>query len=194
MRITGFFLMGVCALLLGSCGEDLPNPKPPTYLRLDIPSSAKLIEVQTECGPKFQMSELFKIEKSSKMENGACSFDIDLGKLNGKIYCFYYQMKANDTLSKFINFANDKVDDHKLKATAINDEKILRPDSRVFGTFFELQGDVATNFQFYLTDSSKHFFRAELLLNARPNYDSLKPTLDYIKKDLSKMYNSFQWQ
>lgn len=188
------FLVIVIAFLVVSCGEEIMNPKPPTYLRIDIPTSSKSIEVKTECGPSFSMSDYFKIEKSTQIQNGACSFDIDLGKLNGKIYCFYYNLKENDTLSKFINFANDKVDDHKLKATAINDSKILRPEADVFGTFFELEGDVATNFQFYLTDSSRHFFRAELLLNARPNYDSLKPTLDYLKKDLEKIYGSFKWQ
>ncbi|MES2800764.1 MAG: hypothetical protein V4638_12160 [Bacteroidota bacterium] len=184
----------VILLVLTSCGDEKMNPKPPTYLRMDLPINGKSIDVVTQCGPKFQMSEFFTIEKTNKVEgNGACSFDIDLGKLNGKIYCFYYQLSTTDTLSKFINFANDKVDDHKVKATTINDFKILRPESKVFGTFFELEGDVATNFQFYLTDSSRHFFRAELLLNARPNYDSLKPTLDYIKKDLEKIYTSFRW-
>ena len=36
-----------------------------------------------------------------------------------------------------------------------------------------LQGDVATNFQFYLTDSVSQFARGEIILNCKPNYDSL---------------------
>jgi hypothetical protein len=31
-------------------------------------------------------------------------------------------------------------------------------------------------------------------LDATPNYDSLKPTLEYIKKDLDKITQSFQWK
>jgi gliding motility-associated lipoprotein GldD len=125
---------------------------------------------------------------------GICNQEIDLGPLNGTLYIFYYPLTAKDTLAKFINFSNDKVDDHKLKATAINDQKILRSKDNVYGTFFELQGDVATNYQFYLTDSTNHFLRAELLLNSRPNYDSLKPHLDYIQVDLLKMAKSLKWK
>jgi gliding motility-associated lipoprotein GldD len=64
----------------------------------------------------------------------------------------------------------------------------------VFGTFFTLKGNVATNYQFYLTDSTSRFVRGEILLNCRPNYDSLRPTLDYLKVDLDRMMQSFQWK
>jgi gliding motility-associated lipoprotein GldD len=99
-----------------------------------------------------------------------------------------------EPLSSYVNFANDKVDEHKLKATAIEDTKILHPENKVYGTFFELQGDVATPFQFYLTDSTSRFVSGVVLLNTKPNYDSLKPALDYLKRDLLKMVNTFEWK
>ena len=179
-------------LLLFAFGEEIPVPKPPTYLRLELPDhNYRKVE---SCRFSYHLAKEYVNGVEQLGQKGDCAFEVDLGRLNGKLYVFYYPLQAGDTLSKFINFANDKVDDHKLKATAINDEKILRPKDRVFGTFFELQGDVATNYQFYLTDSVSHFVRAELLLNARPNYDSLRPSLDYIKQDLKKMMNSLQWK
>lgn len=179
-------------MLIHACGESIPVPKPPTYLRMDLPDHS--YNSASSCGFTYSLSKEYKNSAEQTGNLGECSFELDLGRLNGKLYVFYYPLKANDTLSKFINFANDKVDDHKLKATAINDEKIIRTKDRVFGTFFELQGDVATNFQFYLTDSVSHFVRAELLLNARPNYDSLRPSLDYIKKDLKEIVNTLKWK
>jgi gliding motility-associated lipoprotein GldD len=98
-----------------------------------------------------------------------------------------------EPLATYVNFANDKVDEHKLKATAIDDQLILHPENKVFGTFFELQGDVASPFQFYLTDSTSKFISGVVYFNVRPNYDSLKPSLDYLKVDLLKMVNSFKW-
>jgi gliding motility-associated lipoprotein GldD len=74
------------------------------------------------------------------------------------------------------------------------DKNIIRPKDRVFGTFFELQGDVATPFQFYLTDSTDHFIYCEVLFNSTPNYDSLIPTLEYLKKDLDQLLETFKWQ
>ncbi len=186
------FLSIILLFVLFSCGEDTPVPKPPTYLRLDLPEHS--YRKAESCQFTYQLAREYRNEQEQRGQQGDCSFELDLGRLNGKLYVFYYPIKTGDTLSKFINFANDKVDDHKLKATAINDEKILRPKDRVFGTFFELQGEVATNFQFYLTDSVSHFVRAELLLNARPNYDSLRPSLDYLKKDLLKIVNTLEWK
>jgi gliding motility-associated lipoprotein GldD len=119
--------------------------------------------------------------------------EIDLGPLNGTLFLYYLQIPNKDSLPDIINFANDKVDEHKIMADKIDFEQIIQPQKNVYGTFFELKGNVATNFQFYLTDSMKHFLRGEVLLNCRPNYDSLKPTLQYLKTDLKLMLNSFQW-
>jgi gliding motility-associated lipoprotein GldD len=103
------------------------------------------------------------------------------------------RLPSKDSLSEIINFANDKVDEHKIMADKIDFEQIIEPQKRVYGTFFELKGNVATNFQFYLTDSTQHFLRGEVLLNCRPNYDSLRPTLQYLKTDLQTLIKSFKW-
>jgi gliding motility-associated lipoprotein GldD len=99
----------------------------------------------------------------------------------------------NESLAYYINNANDEVDLHKTKASNIIDKTFKRPKDRVFGTLFRLEGDVATPFQFYLTDSTDHFVYAEVLFNFAPNYDSLRPTLDYLQQDLERMIETFQW-
>jgi gliding motility-associated lipoprotein GldD len=118
---------------------------------------------------------------------------IDLGPLNGSLFLYYINIASKDSLPSIINYANDKVDEHKIKADKIDFRQLIDKDKRVFGTFFELKGNVATNFQFYLTDSTNHFVRGEVLLNCRPNYDSLKPLLEYLKQDLLELVNNFKW-
>lgn len=179
-------------VILTSCGsDDILIPKPPTYLRLDLPDHT-YSEYKSQCGYRFDSSSLFKVKDVvDSAGNLMCHKDIDLGPLNGVIHFSYIDMK--EPLSTYVNFANDKVDEHKLKATAIEDQKILHPQNRVYGTFFELQGDVASPYQFYLTDSTSKFVSGVVYFNSRPNYDSLKPTLDYLKVDLLKMVNSFKW-
>ena len=102
-------------------------------------------------------------------------------------------MDHPDSLARLINFSNEEVDFHKMKASKIEYDQIIDKDSRVYGTLFELKGDVATNFQFYLTDSIQNFVRGEVVLNCVPNYDSLQHVLSYIKVDLEEMINSFEW-
>jgi gliding motility-associated lipoprotein GldD len=119
---------------------------------------------------------------------------IDLGPLNGSLFLYYINFPSKDSLPSIINYANDKVDEHKIKADKIDFRQLIDKKKRVYGTFFELKGNVATNFQFYLTDSLNHFVRGEVLLNCRPNYDSLRPTLEYLKHDLLELVNNFKWE
>jgi gliding motility-associated lipoprotein GldD len=106
---------------------------------------------------------------------------------------YYLNFPNNDSLAEIINFANDKVDEHKIKADKIDFEQIIDNQNKVYGTFFELKGNVATNFQFYLTDSTNNFVRGEVLLNCKPNYDSLRPVLEYLKVDLLELVHHFKW-
>lgn len=183
-------------LLFGliSCSEnELLVPKPSTFLRTDLPAHA--YEKLTENVPySFELSNvyfakpvLFRNEKTDHLE-------INLGKLNGVLYLNYYPIANRDSLVRYINLSNDKVDEHQIKATGIKDKQLIFNDKRVFGTFFMFKGNVATNFQFYLTDSVNHFIRGELLMNCRPNYDSLKPSLNYIQQDLEHLFETFEWK
>ncbi|MBI1838643.1 MAG: hypothetical protein HYR91_15365 [Flavobacteriia bacterium] len=179
-------------IIVLSCGNEVINiPKPPTYLRLDLPKH-EYIHFTDHCDYTFDISKLYQVKKVTDNTGETCHKDIELGPLNGVIHFSYINM--TEPLSKYVNYSIDKVDEHKIKASAIEDIKILRPQDRVFGTMFELQGDVASPFQFYLTDSTTRFISGVVYFNSRPNYDSLKPSLEYLKVDLVKMLNSFQWK
>lgn len=160
-------------------------------MRLDLPKH-EYIHFTDHCDYTFDISKLYQVKKVTDNTGETCHKDIELGPLNGVIHFSYINM--TEPLSKYVNYSIDKVDEHKIKASAIEDIKILRPQDRVFGTMFELQGDVASPFQFYLTDSTTRFISGVVYFNSRPNYDSLKPSLEYLKVDLVKMLNSFQWK
>lgn len=174
--------------LTGCNSSETYIPKPPTYLRPDMPRSSQ-IQFDGECPYRFEISSLYSVEP---VNQNTCHKDIDLGPLNGTIHFSYIPMEQN--LSAYVNFAIDKVDEHKVKASAILDSQFVDMEKRVFGTFFELKGDVASPFQFYLTDSTDRFVSGVVYFNSRPNYDSLKPSLEYLKKDLHHMISTFEWK
>lgn len=179
-------------ILLFSCTEEKNIPKPPTYLRLDLPDHSYTL-FKSPCGYRFDVSKLYTVRGVTEAGGGeTCHKEIDLGPLNGTLHFSYIQM--TESLSNYVNYANSKVDEHKIKATAIEDTNFIRPDAKVYGTLFELQGDVASPYQFYLTDSVSRFVSGVLYFNTRPNYDSLRPSLDYFKKDLYRMIESFEWE
>lgn len=178
-------------LLFTACTEETFVPKPPTYLRLEVPEHSYQL-ISDACPYHFELSKLYKAIPVVENGDSTCHKDIDLGPLNGALHLSFIEM--TEPLATYVNFVNDKVDEHKVKASAINDQNFINPKTRVFGTLFELEGDVASPFQFYLTDSVTRFVSGVVYFNSVPNYDSLKPTLDYLKVDIEHLINTFEWK
>lgn len=192
--ISGIVLTGLFAIVLSSCGnEELTIPKPPTFLRTDLPEHVySSFKDHRHFSCDFSKSYIVKPVLFGSVVTD--HLEVNLGPLNGTLYVNYFTLANRDTLVRYINLSNDKVDEHQMKADRIIDKQIIDNKRKVYGTFFEFQGNVATNFQFYLTDSVNHFVRGEVLMNCRPNYDSLRPSLDYLKQDLIKLFDSFEWK
>lgn len=182
----------VLCLLVTSCGDDKPLiPKPPTYLRNDFPPHTYK-KLDLGCPYNFELSEAYTYNRVTEGSAPTCHLDIDLGKLNGAMHFSYITM-ANP-LRDYIEYSLKKVEEHEVKADEIQDQQFLFPNKKVYGTFFEIKGDVASPFQFYLTDSTTHFVSGVVYFNARPNYDSLRPSLDYLKADLIHLIETFEWE
>ena len=191
---TNSFLLSLLVILLATsaCNDTNPVPKPSTFLRTEFPEHTYRSYLSPQ-NFSFSLADLYMPKTFEQAKTNYSVQEIDLGPLNGTLFLYYLRLPSQDSLSEIINFANDKVDEHKIMADKIDFEQIIEPQKRVYGTFFELKGNVATNFQFYLTDSTQHFLRGEVLLNCRPNYDSLRPTLQYLKTDLQTLIKSFKW-
>jgi len=173
---------------LFSCSSEKTIPKPPTYLELDMPER-KYAEYVDSCGFAFEKPSYFDVKT---VAGSQCNRDITFGRLNGVLHLSVIQMDTS--IAEYINYAIDKVGEHKIKATAILDTSIIRIKDDVYGTFFELQGNVASPFQFYLTDSTTRFYSGVVYFNARPNYDSILPSLNFLKKDLIKLVETIEWR
>ncbi len=189
--MSKFILLSLSILILfSSCGgNETFIPKPPTYLRIDLPER-NYAEFDDSCAFKFEIPTYSKISKSNYGSD--CNKNLNLGSLNGIINLSF--IKMDTSLAAYVNYAIDKVEEHKIKATAIKDTNIIRPDSKVYGTFFALEGNVATPFQFYLTDSTSNFMSGVVYFNSVPNYDSIKPVLDFVKKDILHLLKTTEWQ
>ena len=65
---------------------------------------------------------------------------------------------------------------------------------KVYGTLFSVVGNAASQFQFFLTDSSNNFLVGSLYFYSKPNYDSLYPAIKYIEKDIFHLFNTLKWK
>lgn len=118
--------------------------------------------------------------------------NIQFPSLNGTIYISYKKIKPHQ-LDTLINDAYKFASNHSNKATYIADS-VFTTSHGVHGVFFNIGGDVATTYQFFLTDSNTHFFRGALYFNTTPNTDSLSIYNDFLYKDVQHLVNTFKWK
>ena len=180
-------LVGLLLLtIVVSCGKDV-KPKPSGELRLEYPI-AHYQAFQTECPFQFDYSD-FAVMRDAKKQ---CWYNITYPKMKANIFLTYFPI--NNDFNLHIKEAEKMVYEHTIKASSIDTKSFSYPEKRVFGNFYELKGQSASNIQFYITDSTKHFVTGNLYFNSRPKPDSLAPAVDYIKKDILHIIDTFEWK
>lgn len=207
MKQTSLFFTIVLGLLM-ACSEEVFVPKPKLYLRPDLPNHSyvsKTIDhgtlaytflmpaqysLGTACDDTLLQLSYFRREELKRFAMQS----FELSPIKGWLNMYACRFDSQDSLAKLLNYSIKLKEDHILKADGIESVKINNPAQKVYGTLFSLKGNVASNFHFHLTDSTSRFVMGIVELDATPNYDSLKPTLEYIKKDLDKITQSFQWK
>lgn len=192
-----FFCFLLIALAV-SCSEQPASPKPRMYPRVVFPDRNPVRVSPESCEFSFTFPDFGVVKKDSfffgEEPIHPCWFDVQIQDLNAVLYCCYYPISTSNSLDKLIIDAFAMAGKHNLKANYRRESLIENPGERVFGLLFDIEGPVATPVQFFLTDSTHHFFRASLYFNDKVDPDSTKIVLDFLKPDISKMIESFSWQ
>ncbi|EDP98496.1 possible gliding motility-related protein [Kordia algicida OT-1] len=186
MKILNYIsIILVLSLLFISCeGEVLPKPK--AFLRLEYPK-ATYAKVQMDCPYTFEKNELAVIQPKKD-----CWMNLDYPLLNGTVHLSYIPVENN--LEKLVEDIQKLTYEHAVKADAIEPTVYENKEQGVYGMVYEVEGNAASQAQFYVTDSTKHFLTGSLYFNVKPNYDSIYPAVNYIKKDIRMMIESLKWE
>ena len=83
---------------------------------------------------------------------------------------------------------------HFQVADEVSERMYENAQQNLYGMFYDLKGNVASQSQFYLTDSTQHFLSGALYFESKPNYDSILPAINYIQKDLMHFIESLRWK
>lgn len=180
------YVLMLLILAFVSCGgETIPKPK--AYLNLSYPEN-KYEKFEVERPYLFEVSS-----ESSVQELPKNWLKIKYPKLKASVDITYRPVSNN--LKELLMEAEKLVFEHTIKADNIsNTENFIDEQKRVFGKMFFIHGNAASQVQFHVTDSSKHFLKASLFFYTKPNYDSVLPAVDYIKKDMIHMMETLQWK
>ena len=189
---TVSLLMGLALLASCSSAPDF-TPKPKGYNRIDLP--AHRYQLLGGGHPyEFEYSKEAVIKRDSSYMAQPHWINVYYPKLNANVQITYMDVQRDRRLyNKMMEDARKLTGKHEIKATAI-DERILKTPSGMRASVFELSGEVPSQFQFYTTDSTRHFLRGALYFRTATANDSLAPVIEYVKTDMVRMLNTLRYK
>lgn len=174
--------------LITSC-KDEQLPKPKGFLALNFPS-AEYNLFDPDCHYEFEVNNISTIRVAKG--NVPCWYNIYYPLMDATIYITY--QPVNNNIDSLLMDAQRLPLQHTIKADFIEGDIYSNPSQKVHGMLYEVEGNAASQAQFYITDSIRHFMTGSLYFNQRPNYDSIMPAAQYLKRDIQHLIETVRWQ
>ena len=185
----------ICVIFIVLFGcENYFLPKQSAYLRLDYPKPEyKLIDDKDF--PFFfeantRLSEISDIDINLR----SIDFIINYNQLNAQINFQYKNVNSSEKLKAYILDLKSTIETHSMMANSVKIKDYSLKEKNIFGRIFDLSGNVASPYQFYLTDSTNNIISGLVYFNIKPNYDSILPAINYIENDIIHLIESFDWK
>jgi gliding motility-associated lipoprotein GldD len=173
------------SLIFMSCNEDV-LPKPIAYLSLEYPKKEyKNLTIKRPYSFEVLKNTIVIDDKNNWLK-------IIYPNLKASVDITYRPIKNN--LKELLTEAEKLVFKHAVKAEQIIPKDFLNSKKRVFGSIYEITGNAASQIQFHVTDSTNNFIKGSLYFYVKPNYDSILPAVNYIKKDILHLVETLKWQ
>lgn len=186
--------------LFAACEDPVFTPKPRAYPKVVYPEKAYQTFDENYCSFTFQYPKYAVIQQDTTFfeEKPAhpCWFNIYMPAFECRIHCTYTPITKQMPFDKLKTDAFKMTEWHNKKATYINEQPFHRPGTNVQGILFDIDGPVASQVQFYITDTleQEHFLRGALYFYTQAKPDSLAPVYDFVKQDVAKMLETFEWR
>lgn len=189
--------MLLAAVLLGACrSRNDEIPKPRAYLRIDMPEHEYLVCDTALLPFSFERSRLTALEWKENPDRSQDKwFTLAYPEYKGYLFLSYKKIKGAKELKAQVDTSYRFVEDNFHYSSGVDERRFVDSRNRLFGTTYHLKGqNVASTYQFWLTDSVSHFLRGALYIDVTPNNDSLAPVLEYMKRDIDHLMETVRWR
>ncbi|SFT01096.1 gliding motility lipoprotein GldD [Sphingobacterium wenxiniae] len=189
-----FFFFGIL-VSLASCGNQASDamPKPRGFFRLYFPEKTYQ-PIEQGCPFSFEMPTYAVWAPDLSEKAKPCWKNLDFPNFNARLHISYFNITPEASFAELTEDARTFAFKHTAKATAIDQVVIHHTETDVHGILYEIRGNSASNVQFFVSDSTKHYLRGALYFNEKPHLDSIKPILDFIRADIDHLINTFSWK
>ncbi len=185
----------LCSSVFFSCDPDPEEqaiiPKPRAYPLITFPEHKYKVH-DSLCPYAFE-TPVYSVVLADKGGNSEpCWINIVYPQFKAALHVSYKVVDNN--LDQYLQDSREFAMKHVVKANGLEENPVIRDSAKVYGLMYDIKGNAASNLQFYLTDSTKHFLRGSLYFNVAPNIDSLEPVINFLKEDIIHLIQTFEWQ
>jgi gliding motility-associated lipoprotein GldD len=167
-------------------------PKPRGYFRIELPEK-EYFNYSSSCPVVFEVPTYAKMEVfQDSLTKDSCRFNVYMPRFKARIHCTY--MPVGNNFDRLINDAYGFAAKHEMRASGLKRTMIEDDVRKVYGIVYEIEGEAASQMQFFLTDSASHFFRGSLYFYNAPNADSIAPVLTFLKEDIFHVAGTLAWR
>src|SRR5690349_8767982 len=192
MSFCAWFVAALASVLLSGCDREY-LPKPLGYNRLELPEPAYRSLPDT-LPYTFEYSEHATLLADTSYVRDRYWIEIYYPTIKSDIHITYQPLHGSKKLLKeFMDDSYTLTAKHQIKAYAINEVITVTPSGKT-AVIAELEGEVPSQFQFTMTDSSRNFIRGALYFNTKVQNDSLAPAIEYMKRDMMHIINTLEWK
>lgn len=189
-RAIKYLIIITLIILLSGCRERAV-PKPWGYFRIDMPEKSYRL-YDTACPFVFEYPVYGRISNDVGQISEPCWFNIEFPGYKAIIHVSY--KRINNNLESILKESYDFTYAHSIKADAITEQPWQNAGNKVYGILYDIKGNTASSIQFFVTDSSRNFLRGALYFTAEPDADSLAPVIEFFRKDIVHMVETFKWK
>ena len=130
----------------------------------------------------------------NEQQTNPCWINLKIPDFKATLHISYKEINSSEQIETFLHDSHDLSWKHTVKAAFIEEESLEDSVKKVYGRLYNIGGNAASSYQFYLTDSTKHFLRASLYFESKPNIDSLGVVIKHVKKDIEHLIYTFEWK
>lgn len=188
-------LLVAIVLSLAGCGGDGSGyvPKPRAYNRIDLPE-ASYTALPDTFPYSFEYSTHARLKRDTSWIAERYWLNVYYPELGANVQLTYKPLDGSEQkLKEHLRDAYKLTAKHQIKASAIEESVLTTPNGKT-AVVEELSGEVPSQFQFFITDSTRHFLRGALYFRTATQNDSLEPVIEYVKKDIIHMLNTLEWE
>ena len=172
--------------LVFSCENNFNLPKPDAYLRIEF-NEPKYLNYEDL---NSQIDFYYNSSSSSINQISSKSINLNYENLGMSLDLSFNKLSSENEVINYISDFNLLLDTHTKRSNGFLVKEFENVEYSTFGKIYEFKGDVASPIQFFITDSLNNFIQGVVNKEISSKYDSIYPSIQYIKNDILVFFES----